>query len=174
MSTETGWQLIHKTAGFIAAHAMWQLHDDDVVVPLLAYSSNGNRCIEEIISENMAELESKIEKAKIAVSRNVMDAEYAILIYPASVDLSNQARTCVLLEMSAYASNQHSWARLVVPYSVSKNFFGGKKLVIHPPGLLDGDADFDVPLAMQAFFEGLEEHSEGASIWSKCFEQSPI
>jgi len=84
--------------------------------------------------------------------------------------LENKARTCIIIDMCDYDGNLTS-SRLVIPFTETNKFFR-KKLVIHPPGQMDRSADFDVPQAMQAFFDGVNEHEEGAAVWNKNLDQS--
>ncbi len=120
MSLETRWQSIYETAGYLAAHAVWHLHEEDIVIPVLAYEAQGQRIIEEILANTMAELETGIGKASVALATNPMAASFALLIFPASIELNQEARTCIVIDMCDYASELTSSARLVVPFTLTK------------------------------------------------------
>jgi len=138
---------------------------------VLAYVSNAQKLLEEILADSIEELSLKIEKAGYALTENLMNADFALLLYPAALDLNPQKRgqTCIVIDMCDYRMSKPMSSRLVVPFTSKEKLLRTHELQIHAPGQMDRSVDFDLDLAMKSFFDGVNEDAEGSEVWSNCF-----
>jgi len=157
-----------KLAGFFAAHALWCVSDGETLIPLLAFrTENGERKMERVIVDD--DLETSVVCGKQRLASNEMNATDAVLLYDGRIPIGNEKVDAIIIEIRSYASPD-SEAAMAVPYTLKQS----GKFRVHRPKLLGWKncEDFDKDLTLQAFFEGVDGHEQGAKIWNDCLDES--
>lgn len=157
-----------KLAGFFAAHAIWCVADGETLTPMLAYTTEDDeRTMERIVVQD--DLEASVAHGKQKLEQNEMDANDAALLYDARIPIGDKKVDAIIIEMRAYFSPD-SEAVMAVPYTPKQS----GKFRVHRPKLLGWKncEDFDMNAALQSFFEGVDEHEQGAKIWNDCLDES--
>ncbi len=157
-----------RLAGFFAAHAIWSVSDGGSLIPMLAYTGgeSDERKMERLVAEQDV---ASVEMGKERLATNRMDASDAVLLYNAHIGLQEGKFDAVIVEMRAYFSPD-SEAVLAIPYTRTDS----GAFHVHKPKLLDWENcdDFDIDAAMEQFFAGVDEHAEGAKVWSAALDES--
>lgn len=157
-----------KLAGFAAAHAIWSVSDGETLIPFLAYTTeSGKQNIERlIINEDLA---ASVDFGRRKLESNEMDAIDAALLFDGRISLDERKTDAVVIEIRTYFSTD-SKATIAVPYTPQTS--GGFR--VHKPKLLEWEEceDFDMPTAVESFFEGIDEHEQGAEIWNNYVDES--
>jgi hypothetical protein len=157
-----------KLAGFFAAHAIWCVSDGETLIPMLAYTTkDGERTMERLVVND--DLEASVVYGKQKLKSNEMDANDAVLLYDGRISLGKQKVDAIIMEMCAYGS-PNSEALMASPYTPQQ--LGAFK--VHKPKLLGWENcdDFDMNAVLQSFFEGVDDHEEGAKTWNDCLDES--
>lgn len=157
-----------KLAGFFAAHAIWCVQDGETLIPILAYLTEDNkRRMERLVVGD--DLAASVEFGKKRLESNEMDANDAILLYDGRISIGDEKLDAIIIEMRAYFSPD-SEAVIAVPYAPGAS----AEFRVHRPKLLEWKSceDFDMDAALRSFFEGVEEHEEGARVWNECLDES--
>lgn len=157
-----------KLAGFFAAHAIWCVSDGETLIPLFAYTTeDGERIMERLVVND--DLEASVAHGKHKLASNEMGANDAVLLYDGRISLGREKADAIIIEIRAYSSPD-SEAVMAVPYTPKQS----GKFRVHKPKLLGWkDCDeFDMNVALQSFFEGVDGHEEGAKIWNDCLDES--
>ena len=157
-----------RLGGFFAAHAIWCVSGGETLVPMLAYvTERGERKMERHAG---AELGAIVENARRQLVANAMDANDAVLLYDARIPVGAEKLDAIVLELRTYFSPR-SEMTLAVPYTppTAKTPFR-----VHRPKLLGWVEceDFDRHAVLESFFAGVDEHTEGAKIWSAALDES--
>jgi hypothetical protein len=103
------------------------------------------------------------------LASNGLDANDAVLLFEGRISLDDRKIDAIIAEIRAYFS-PGSEAVLAIPYTPKSA--GGFR--VHKPKLLgwtncDG---FDMNAAIEAFFSGVDSHSEGAKVWNAALDES--
>jgi hypothetical protein len=157
-----------ELAGFFAAHAIWCVSDGDTLTPMLAYTTaDDERKMERLLIDD--DLEASVAFGKERLGSNEMDANDAVLLYDGRITLGGEKLDAIIIEMRAYFSPD-SEATIAVPYTPKSS----GKFRVHKPKLLQWKRceDFDMNFALQSFFEGVDKHEKGSTIWNKCLDES--
>jgi len=152
-----------KLAGLFAAHAIWNVSDGGTLVPMLAYTTaDGERHLERFLGAPLPWGKDKLDS-------NEMDANDAVLLYDGRISLGEKKVDAIIIELRAYFAPE-SEAVIAVPYTPKAS----GEFRVHKPKLLawKNCDDFDTNAALQAFFEGIDGHEKGASIWNDCLDES--
>jgi len=154
-----------RLAGFFAAHAIWCVSEGDTLIPMLAYTSaDGERHVERLVGEDLGDA---VAQGKERLAANAMDATDAALVYDGFLPLGDEKLDAIIIEMRAYFSPD-SEVVIAIPYTPKSS---GSFRIHHPKLLVWKNCDdFDPDDALDAFFEGVSEHEEGAKIWVECFD----
>ncbi len=156
-----------ELAGFFAAHAVWCVSDGDTLIPMLAYTNEGNeRHMDRFAHDDLG---VAVECAKQKLATNEMDANDAVLIYDGRITLTDDKLDALILELRSYVS-PGSAAVLAVPYTPK----GSGQFRVHKPKLLawDNCDEFDMNQAFESFFHGVSQHEKGSKIWEQCLDES--
>jgi hypothetical protein len=156
-----------KLAGFFAAHAIWSVSEAATFNPMLAYTTDdGKRQMERLIADDAPEA---VEFGKRKIAENEMDANDAVLLFDGRIPVGTEKLDAVIIELKAYFSPD-SEAVIAIPYTPHSS----GEFRVHKPKLLvwENCAEFDMEQAIQSFFEGVEEHKEGAAIWNEYLDES--
>jgi hypothetical protein len=159
--------LASRLGGFYAAHAIWTLSGGRVLYPILAYTDIDNqqkmmRIITDDLGSGVAAGEGKLKS-------NDMDANDAVLLYDGRITISEEKMDALLIEFRCYAWPD-SEALVAIPYTPHST--GVFK--IHRPKLLKWQEceDFDMDAFLEAFWEGVDQHEQGAPLWEKHLDDS--
>ncbi|MDR3402932.1 MAG: hypothetical protein P4L99_10585 [Chthoniobacter sp.] len=89
--------------------------------------------------------------------------------YDGRITLGPEKVDAIIIEMRAYFS-LGSEAIMAIPYIPKTS--GAFK--VHKPKILawKNCEDFDVNVAMQSFFNGVDEHEKGRKVWADCLDES--
>lgn len=155
-----------RLAGFFAAHAIWSVSESDDLVPILAQTDfEGNRQMSRLAMGG----EQAVEHGQQLLEKNEADAMDATLLYQGWIQLDEGKVDAMIIELRTYPSLD-SRAVYAIPYTPKSS--GTFK--VHSPKILAWEHcdDFDMNAAMEAFFEGVEEHEEGARVWHDALDES--
>lgn len=157
-----------RLAGFFAAHAIWCVSDGENLIPMFAYTDDqGERTMERLLVGD--DLAASVEIGKSKLESNEPDANDAILVYDGRIPIDDQKYDAIIIEIRSYFS-PGSTALLAVSYSPAAS----GTFHVFKPKLLQWEEcdDFDVDMAVQSFFEGVDTHEQGASVWNRALDQS--
>jgi hypothetical protein len=156
-----------ELAGFLAAHAICSVSDGERLVPMLGYvDENDQRILNRLAGPDLG---ASVAHGKEQLASNPMDANDAALLYEGRIDLGGAKVDAIIVEIRAYFSPQ-SEAVLAVPYKPKSS--GAFR--VHKPKLLVWNKceDFDMNVALEAFWQGVGSHEEGNKIWTEALDQS--
>ncbi len=157
-----------KLAGFFAAHAIWCVYDDEILVPILAYINNSSEKHMERLTIN-DDLEESVNFGKKKLESNEMDANDAVLLYEGLIPINEKKTDTIVIQIKAYFSPQ-SKVLLALPFSPKDS----GEFKVHKPKLLQWDncEDFNLSEMLRTFFKGVSEHEQGAKIWDEHLDES--
>lgn len=153
-----------KVAGFFAAHAIWSLSSSDTFGPMLAYVlEDGERKMDRLTGHDVG---AAIDAARQRLVSNEMDANDAVLLYDAFIPYKGERKPAVIMEMRTYFAPDAE-AKIAVPYTPRET----GEFAVHNPAILEwkGCEDFDKKANINSFFEGVQEHKQGATVWRASF-----
>jgi hypothetical protein len=156
-----------KLAGFLAAHAIWDVSDGGRSTPMLLYTNAKNeRTLARFVADDLA---ASVALGKQKLQSNDMDANDAALLYDGYITLEKEKAEAVIIEIRAYFSPS-SEAVIAVPYTPRAS----GRFLVHKPKLLVWKhcEDFDQGVAVQSFFAGVDEHKKGSEIWKESLDES--
>lgn len=89
-----------KLAGFFAAHAIWCVSDSEMLIPMLAYTTDDDeRQMTRFAAED---LESAVEHGRTALTENEMDAVDAALIYDGRITVEDEKLDAIIIEVRTF------------------------------------------------------------------------
>ena len=150
-----------KLAGFFAAHSIWCVCEGETLVPILAVQKrDGTRELRRMENEK---LEDGVAEGHSWLKDNPESVPYAVLIYDGFVTLASGKTDALLLEIRDFATQPRS-LRMAVPYRHANDPEG---FAVHRPKFLAADPPHhDFSLLAEAFFQGVDQHKKGSSIWN--------
>jgi hypothetical protein len=157
-----------QLAGFFAAHAIWTVSDGDMLAPILGYTTEDDeQHMERLVVDD--DLAASVVYGQQKLESNDMDAIDAVLIYDARIPVGTEKMDAIVIEMRSYFSPE-SAAIIAVPYTPK----AAGSFLVHRPKLLEWlhCEDFDRTMALQSFFEGVDDHEQGATLWKACLDPS--
>jgi hypothetical protein len=155
-----------RLAGFFAAHAIWSVSDGATLIPILAYTTeSGERHMERLVGE----LAAMVEAGRQRLDANPMDAVDAVLLYDGYLTIAGDKVDAILVEVLAYFA-PGAKLTLGIPYTP----LASGTFRVHKPKLLGWEHcdDFDQREALQNFFEGTAEHTQGSAVWTAALDES--
>lgn len=156
-----------EIAGYFAAHAIWNVSDEEGFMPMLAYSmADGGKHMVGLAHDD---LDEAIQRGKDQLISNGMQAEDAVLVYDGTITVKGESFDAVVLELRTYSSPD-SVVVIGVPYTPSSP----GPFAVHKPKLLvmEHCEDFETDAIFQSFFTGLESHAEGSKVWMGALDES--
>ncbi len=156
-----------ELAGFIAAHAIWCVSDSDGLVPMLAFTTeDGQRQMERMVHDDAA---AAVEHGRRRLEDDPFSANDGVLAYDGRITVQAGKMDAIILELRSYA---FPWAKatIAVPYTPASS----GQFRVHRPKLVKWERceDFDVDAALDAFFQGVEAHEQGAKVWASTLDES--
>lgn len=156
-----------ELAGMFAAHAVWCVSDGDMLIPMLAYTTeNDERKMERLAHDDLG---AAVEYGRQKLASNEMDANDAALIYDGRITLDDEKLDALIIEMRAYFSPD-SVAMIAIPYTPKDS----GQFRVHKPKVMawDNCDDFDLNHAFESFWNGVAGHEKGAAIWNECLDET--
>ncbi|KVO53080.1 hypothetical protein [Burkholderia stagnalis] len=157
-----------ELAGFVAAHAVWCLSDEDGLPPMAAFrAEDGQRTFERLVFDDAGVAiehgRKHLESAPFGASDGVL-AYDGLITTPAGKKLD-----AIILEIRAYAFPLAK-AAIAVAYTPQ----GAGDFRVHKPKLVTWNHcdDFDVDAAIESFFNGIASHERGAKVWNDALDES--
>ena len=155
-------------AGFFAAHAIWCVSDGEGLAPTFAYTDENNeKKMERLVLNGDLAVSVKVGQGKL--ESNEADANDAVLVYDGRIPIQEHKYDAIIIEIRSYFS-PGAKAMMAVPYSPAAS----GKFRVFKPKLLQWEEceDFEVNIAVQSFFEGVDAHEQGAAVWNTALDQS--
>lgn len=116
-----------EMAGFFAAHGIWCVSDGEVLVPMLAYQSEGG--MPQMLRLTMDRLEVAVAHGRQWLTANPEGAVHAVLVYDSYLSLPEGRFDALTLEFRAFGP-QPVAATMAVPYRSAGSAEG---FAIHRP-----------------------------------------
>lgn len=157
-----------RLAGALAAHAVWCVADGEMLTPMLGHTDrDGGTHMDRIV---MQDLEASVALGRQKLLSNAADADDGVLVFDGRIPIDGKKLDAIILEIRTYFSPR-SEATMAIPYR-PKQFL--RPFRIHKPKLLQWQNcdDFEVSVAVQSFFQGVDGHAKGAAIWNAALDQS--
>lgn len=156
-----------RLCGFIASHAVWNVSEAPLV-PLLAYErDDGNNGITRFSANGLQEA---IAHANAWLNKNPESAVRAA----AAID--GFFKTASGQEMHALRIEAFQYQPAMATMSVAIPFqppIAGNKLVVHKLNFIQpGTSEADLDELAKHFFDGVEQHPQGAKLWVDHFDAS--
>jgi hypothetical protein len=156
-----------RLAGFFAAHAIWSVSDGETLIPILGYTDGTDkRTMIRLAGDDLGE---SIADGRQQLASNAMDATDAALFHDGYITLNGIKRDAILVDIRAYFSPE-SEAMLAIPYTPQAT--GAFR--VHKPKMIEWtecDA-FELNDVLTAFFEGVDSHKQGSTIWNAALDES--
>ncbi len=159
----------HNLAGYFAAHAIWCVSEleGEPLIPMLAFTgASGERQLQRLVSHDLA---GAVATGQAQLASNEMGAADAVLVYDGRITVGEEKLDAIILELRAYVAPE-ARAVMAVPYTPG----GAGSFLVHKPKILEWQRceDFDLDVALQAFWQGVDSHERGGKIWSEHLDQS--
>jgi len=158
-----------ELAGFFGAHAIWCVSDGGPLIPLVAYQSqDGKRGSDRFVDEQ--HLERAVARAKESLEANDHHASSSVLIYDGFITLGEWRTDALFLDIRQWRSA--AWRlSMAVPYRAPEDPSG---FAVFKPKFIDhaGLGEPDYGQLGEAFFAGVDSHTEGARVWNQHLDQS--
>jgi len=158
-----------KSAGFLAAHAVWCVSDGEVLVPFVgAELTGGKRELTRFADE--ARVEQAVERAKAAFVDNLAGARMATLVFDGYVTLPSGPTDALVIASRTYSAPVIE-LELLIPY---RNAASQDGFAVYRPKFTkvpEPLAEAQNTLA-EAFFAGVDAHEQGSTVWNRHIDQS--
>ena len=155
-------------AGFFVAHAVWSVSDGETLIPIYGYLGVKNekvmeRLLHECLEEGVAEGQEKLNS-------NPYNTNAAVLVYDGRITLTSEKMDALIIEFRSYAKSS-GFVRLALPYTASN---ATTTFAVHTPKVIGMSEHIqkDSQTLFDKFFEGVDQHEKGASIWNQHFDES--
>jgi hypothetical protein len=155
-----------ELAGFFAAHAIWTVSDAEILMPMLAYTTeDGQRRMERLVG---SDVQSAVEYGRQKLKTDSMDANDGVLIFDGRITVETGKLDAIILEMRCYGFPDAE-ATIAVPYTPKTT----GRFLVHKPKLLQWHEcdDFDSDAVFESFFRGVAKHEEGSRIWNAYLDE---
>jgi len=153
-------------AGFYAAHAVWCVSDGATLIPLVGFSTaNTDRKMTRFVSDDLTQA---VAMGRDWLAKNPEQATMTVLVIDAFITLESGKIDALLLEMRDLTAGIE--LTMAVPY---RNAESPRGFAVHKPKVLEwnGEPDALNPI-VEAFFDGVDQHEQGAAVWNARIDQS--
>ncbi|WP_146095793.1 hypothetical protein [Xanthomonas arboricola] len=150
-----------ELAGFLIAHGIWCVSDGGPLIPMLGQESPaGERKMQRFAAE---QLEDGVAHGRRLLESNPERSDRAALVYDGYITLPT-GRTDSLFVIIRYYAQAAATLTMAIPYQNAESAGG---FAVHRPKFLEwqGQGSPDYQALTQAFFRGVDSHSEGARVW---------
>lgn len=152
-------------AGFMAAHGVWCVADGEVLVPFAAFEKGGERQLVRFVTE---ELSVGAAKARSFVDENTAKADRAVSVIDGFVTIEGVKRDALIVHAVAYTP--HRSLDVVIPYRPRT---ASGAFAVHKPKFVAHEGlDGELETLGEAFFGGVDAHTEAAKVWNQHLDQS--
>ena len=148
-------------AGFFAAHAVRSVATGQAINPMVAFDDvGGERCVLPFGEESN---EAAVHAARAWIAQNPNAAPRACLLYDCLMQLESGKVDALGLEATQLTDPPQTLT-IAIPYRPPEHEDG---FAVHRPKIVAvGGFDPDYEALIDAFFAGVEQHEEGAQVWS--------
>jgi hypothetical protein len=154
---------VEEFAGFLMAHAIWSVSEDDTLVPMIGFVKDGERTLMRIEDKDMAEA---VGRGQMWIETNPEQAACAVLIYDGFVRLPS-GRTDALMAVVRDYGPPRMGLEIVVPYRSAKS----GRFAVHRPKFQAARGIANLAGLGEAFFKGVNSHEHGARIWNEHLDE---
>ena len=157
-----------RLAGFFAAHGIWSIADGATLIPMLgSEQAGGERRLVRFANQDIA---VGAQAGRDALAANPDAAARAVLVVDAYLHLPAGRLDALVVEAVEYGPQERS-LRIGVPYRPQPSPGG---FAVHRPKLLqiEGVAESEAPVLIEAFFAGVDSHERAAPIWNASLDES--
>ncbi|MEM8593320.1 MAG: hypothetical protein AAGF06_00675 [Pseudomonadota bacterium] len=145
-------------AGFFTSHAVWNVSSGDQLIPLMGTLSHSG-------TKDMIRFMAEPELAEKAMD-DMSDSVAGMAFIQDGLVALDTGKTDALIVTIRFQQESHRCIRLLIPYRpVSHD--DGFLLNTLQVSALDGFDETDVSWIIDSFFIGLEQHTEGRTVWSR-------
>ena len=152
-----------EIGGYFAAHGMWSVHDGETLNPILAYNTGTDKKMERLVQGDAVSFGQK------RLASNEMKAKFGTLVCDARIPVGDEKLDALIIEIRDY-DTPDSEVLVAIPYERKAE----DDFRIYRPKILSWENcdKFDVNVAMEAFFKGVDDHKKGSEIWKRCLDES--
>ena len=156
-----------RLAGFFAAHAVGYVSFGEGFCPIIGSPAReGDQWV-------LSHIEHESNAAAVAEGRALLksnpDAEdRMVLVFDGFVNLPSGRIDAVMVECAQYRPTP-GYFKVAVPYRNTQHPLG---FAVHRPKFLAWEAVEQLEDIAQSFQDGIDEHTDGARIWSDHLDQS--
>ncbi|WP_433054985.1 hypothetical protein [Dactylosporangium sp. CS-033363] len=153
-----------RLAGFFAAHGVWSVSDGGPLTPLLGYEdADGQRGLTRLVADDLAE-GARIGREML--ENNPEGWARAVLVLDAYIHLESGKVDALIAEAVEFGPVPKR-LMIAVPYRP-------EPFAVHRPKFLeiDGVSEAETGNLADAFFNGVEAHSEASAVWSAHLDES--
>jgi hypothetical protein len=156
-------QETYKMAGRLAAHAVSSVSTGELLIPIYGYlTGDGQTKMVRVMSDTAQEA---MEEGQKMFTENPWNAAGGFWAVDAFITLPDVGKVdAVMLTICTYDEPKHE-LRMAIPYRHAQSSEG---FAVYKPKLvgLENIEVSDLQPLMDAFFDGRDEHAEGAEIWA--------
>ncbi len=148
-----------RFAGYMAAGAVVTLYNNRNITPQLAYADGQGKMGREALAEEDPTL--AVERGRRQLAQGAEGLVHAVFMYEGEFDFEGAKGDAVFLEVRTYGESPAALF-MAVPYrrTTQLQVFRPKFLAVEQV------EEKDLPVLSQGFFHGIENHEDGATIWS--------
>lgn len=155
-----------ELAGFFAAHAVWSVSDGVTLTPILGIE--GPAGTRELRRLGADELSEAVGQGKKWLAENPERVARAVLVYDAFMTLESGRTDALMIEARRFVPESFAFT-MAIPYTPPK---GRAPFAVHKPKLLHVTAaEDDIDDLIEAFFNGVGQHEQGADIWDRHLDE---
>jgi hypothetical protein len=153
-------------AGFFAAHSVWCVSEGETLIPLVGYNNMEGK--KELHRMAAPELSEAVREGKEFVQNTTEKGTEAVPCYDGYLTLDNAKLDAIFVEIHSFRGSGFK-ATMAVAYSPAKD---GKGFKVHRPKFIELPKGMSAAEAGEAFFQGVDSHKQGSSIWTQHLDES--
>lgn len=148
-----------RFAGYLAAGAVTTLYNNRDITPTLAYANAEGKMGRDALPDEDPNL--AVERGRRQLAQGAEGLVHAVFVYEGEFDFDDAKGDAIFLEVRTYGEAPAALF-MAVPYrrTTQLQVFRPKFLAV------EHIEEKDLPVLSQGFFHGIENHEEGATIWS--------
>ena len=148
-------------AGSLAAHGIWTASKGETLIPMLAFDLRaGQQQMMQLVDQN---LEDGVANGRQRLENPDADTLRAVLAFDAFVETEGGQSDALIVDGREYATGEAM--SLAVPYQPASHRRGF--LVRRPIFRSFSGPEEELPPLADAFFAGVEAHTEAAAAWDR-------
>ena len=159
---------IMKMAGEFTSHAIWSVSSGEVLIPILGYLKSDNTQSMQRLAMGSVEAISYGEQSISNLDKDTLGAAF---IKDGIVTLDTGKTDALIVDIT-FAEDSNKKVQFILPYRNANHTDG---FAVHRLQLsaLDGIAKETSESLIDAFFDGIEAHTQGGKIWNENYVDKP-